>query len=433
MASLTEEARRGIATELLKNEESASALARRIGVHRQTVVKLRTELLEAGFAAVFGQGGSPAPIPAPAAPKVRADESLAVASLKDELTRLRSALRRTQRERLDDDAMAKVLGVAAGKPTCEPEWLVRRPAGVANSPGEVPVLTWADWHLGETVDPEEVGGVNAYNMEIAEARVRRLVDNTIRLCSEDGPKRYPGAVLNLAGDFVSGGLHAELLKTDELEILPTALRARDLLVWGIKRIRDAFGQVYVACAAGNHGRMTHRPEFKRYVYKNADWLIYQLLKKEFEGDPRVIIDVRSTNEVNYQVYGHRFCLMHGDMLGVKGGDGIIGAIGPIIRGEVKTRGQLSTIGKDYDTLIIGHWHQQLWLPRVMVSNTLKGYDEFARLALRVSPTPPSQPLFFVHHKRGITSRWDIRVEDTPERAKEWVKWESFEGHLSPAP
>ena len=27
----------------------------------------------------------------------------------------------------------------------------------------------------------------------------------------------------------------------------------------------------------------------------------------------------------------------------------------------------------------GHWHQELLLPRAIVSNTLKGFDEYARL------------------------------------------------------
>jgi hypothetical protein len=40
-----------------------------------------------------------------------------------------------------------------------------------------------------------------------------------------------------------------------------------------------------------------------------------------------------TNDVHYRVYALRFLFNHGDTLGVKGGDGIIGAIGPIMRGE----------------------------------------------------------------------------------------------------
>jgi hypothetical protein len=36
---------------------------------------------------------------------------------------------------------------------------------------------------------------------------------------------YAGIVVNLTGDFVSGGLHPELAKTDEEESIPAALRA----------------------------------------------------------------------------------------------------------------------------------------------------------------------------------------------------------------
>jgi hypothetical protein len=57
--------------------------------------------------------------------------------------------------------------------------------------------------------------------------------------------------------------------------------------------------------------------------------------------------------VHYRVYGLRFLLNHGDMLGVKGGDGIIGAIGPIMRGEIKKSGQSAALGLEYDINIMG--------------------------------------------------------------------------------
>jgi hypothetical protein len=37
------------------------------------------------------------------------------------------------------------------------------------------------------------------------------------------------------------------------------------------------------------------------------------------------------------------------------------------------------IGLEYDINIMGHWHQELLLPRAIVCNTLKGFDEYARL------------------------------------------------------
>ena len=74
-------------------------------------------------------------------------------------------------------------------------------------------------------------------------------------------------------------------------------------------------------------------------------------------------------------------------------------------------------------LVIGHWHQMIWLPRVIVAGTLKGWDEYARSALRAPPQAPSQPLWFVHPRRGITSKWEIKL-DEPETAagEEWVSF-----------
>jgi hypothetical protein len=66
-----------------------------------------------------------------------------------------------------------------------------------------------------------------------------------------------------------------------------------------------------------------------------DYLIARLVQKNFVDDPDVGVDIRPSNDVHYRVYGLRFLLNRGDMLGVKGGDGIIGAIGPIMRGEIK--------------------------------------------------------------------------------------------------
>jgi hypothetical protein len=69
--------------------------------------------------------------------------------------------------------------------------------------------------------------------------------------------------------------------------------------------------------------------------------------------------------VHYRVYALRFLLNHGEMFGVKGGDGIIGAIGPLMRGEIKKSEQSAVLGLEYDINIMGHWHQELLLPRAI--------------------------------------------------------------------
>jgi len=344
--------------------------------------------------------------------------------LRDEKARLEAELKAAHRKTLDDEAVREMLGTLGAKPAQPPEWLLRVPARRAGgATSEVPVVMFGCWHRGEVVSRAETNGVNEYNSQIMEERARRVVERVINLAAEHGPGNYPGIVVNVLGDMVSGGLHPELQKTDDEPPIVSALRTRDILVWALTRLADVFGQVYVPATCGNHGRMTLKPEFKEYAYKNADWLIYQMLLRHFADtkDDRVKLDVRPSNEVFYRVYGKRFLAMHGDMLGVKGGDGIIGSLGPIARGEVKTRGSSASSGMEYDHLLIAHWHQALWLPRVTVVNTLKGWDEYAKNSLRATPTAPSQSLFFVHPLCGITSRWEVYAEkqDKP-KAAEWV-------------
>jgi hypothetical protein len=185
-------------------------------------------------------------------------------------------------------------------------------------------------------------------------------------------------------------------------------------------MKGRFLFVYVPWVCGNHGRNTAKPEFKRYNKKNWDYLIARVVQKHFADDPNVRIDIRDSNDVHYRVYGLRFLLNHGDMLGVKGGDGIIGAIGPIMRGEIKKSGQSAALGLEYDINIMGHWHQELLLPRAIVCNTLKGFDDYARLQLAAKPTRPTQPLWFVHPVHGITARWSVYVDAPGKPATEWV-------------
>jgi hypothetical protein len=148
------------------------------------------------------------------------------------------------------------------------------------------------------VSLEETAGVNGYSVSIARERFRRVVESTIEVAREHGPGArstpYSGCVVNLVGDLVSGGLHPELAKSDEETLLQSILTARDMLVEGLGRMADDFGSIYAPAVAGNHGRTTHKPEFKGYSYKNADWLVYQLAIRHFDavGDIRIRIDAR---------------------------------------------------------------------------------------------------------------------------------------------
>lgn len=412
--NLTSDQKRKIVT-LRKAGKVHDEIAEEVGVGRDKVRRHLHAVGMKGKVAASAQNGSYRIGGRP--------EDREIIRLRDEVSRLKTEMQTLHRGALDDEELRRLLRVMGDRKANPPTWLIKSKS-TRHAP-EVPVTSWCDWHSGEVVSKAETNGVNEFNIAILKERVRKLVERTLRLADKQGGQ-YPGIVVNLLGDFVSGGLHPELSKTDEIEVMAAVFLVRDLLVWGLTAMADKFGAVYIPCTSGNHGRNTKKPEFKNYIFKNFDWMIYKLLEKHFEGDKRFYFDIPASNEVFYQVWKKRFLVMHGDMLGVKGGDGIIGAIGPIMRGEVKVRGSMVSATGDYDYLLIGHWHQPLWLPRCIVANSLKGYDEYAKFALRAPVTIPSQPLFFVHPSYGITSRWEIYLEGESSReAVEWVSVMQF--------
>lgn len=306
-----------------------------------------------------------------------------------------------------------------------PSWIIeKRPA---HMPG-VPMTIWSDFHWGERVDEESVGGVNKFNRAVARERMKRLVAGTIDLTINHmvNPK-YPGIIICLGGDMITGGIHDELRETNDGTVQQSLIEVQGQLIWALGQLADTFGRVFVPAVIGNHGRSSLRPRFKEKVYESLEWNLYCQLELYFRNDPRIQFFIPGETDAHFSVLGHRFHLTHGDCLGVKGGDGIIGAIGPIARGATKLGRSEATIGRDFDTLLLAHWHT--YIPRgdatpVVVNGCFIGYNEYARLQLRVPYSRPSQSLWFIHEKHGFTAQWPVYLDDRRKATDtaDWVKW-----------
>jgi len=191
------------------------------------------------------------------------------------------------------------------------------------------------------------------------------------------------------------------------------------LVTVIKNLADTFGAVFVPCVTGNHGRDTRKIWAKDRHHTSFDWLLYRFLAKHFEDDKRITFHVPDGNDAFFKIYGIRYVLSHGDMLG-SGGDGLIGFLGPVLRGDHKKRSRNSQVDMEYDTLCFGHWHQYVHMNRVIGNGTLKGYDEYA-WANNFSCEPPQQALWITHPRHGITFRMPVYCEPGPKVNKTaWV-------------
>lgn len=307
-----------------------------------------------------------------------------------------------------------------------PKWLAGK--GVPNGGRGGPVLIISDIHYGEVVRTDEVGGVNEYNAKVAAQRLKRLTETVVDLATNHMGRAavaYPGIVVALGGDMISGSIHDELEITNDRTPHQSVNEVTDLLAGCIDTLAAKFGRVFVPCVVGNHGRSTHKGRYKGRVFTNFDWNIYCGLERCFRGNKHINFMIPNEPDARFDVFGTRFLLTHGDLLGTAGGDGIIGCVGPILRGGMKIGRAEATIGRDFDYLLMCHYHQLTWLPKIIVNGCVKGFDEYARLKLRIPYEPPGQALFFVHPEHGITARWPVFLE--PKRSAQktpWTQWEN---------
>lgn len=300
-----------------------------------------------------------------------------------------------------------------------PKWLAA--AKKSGSPG-VPTVQLSDFHWGERVDPAQIGGVNEFNLAIARRRLHTVVQGAIKLTRIlDAERRYPGIVVPLLGDMISGNIHEELQATNEINTMPTVLDLYRHLVAALKLLADEFGHVFVPCVGGNHGRDTKKTWAKDRNHTSFDWLLYQFLAISFVDDSRVQFYIPDGSDGMYRIYGMRYLITHGDQF--KAGDSIIGPIGPITRGEQKKLARNVAVGQEYDVMAFGHWHKRMLSARLRGNSSLKGYDEYAAQG-NFGFEPPSQNFWMTHPDRGITFDAPLFCDENQKaRAAEWVSWQ----------
>lgn len=340
--------------------------------------------------------------------------------MKEEIRELRQKLAGYDREFADHKFIKERLFALKESTITQPEWLVRRPKSI-KSPG-IPCMMWSDWHWAEVIDPAQINGVNAYNLEIAHKRARALVERTIQLLRNYMVSpNYDGVAICLGGDMLSGNIHEELVNTNAMPIMAAVVDLWGVLEWAIKTMADEFGKVAIFCVTGNHGRSTHKVPSKDRAFTSFDWLVYAHLQHAFKDDKRVSIIAPNGSDILFAVFDHKFILTHGDQF--RGGDGMIGHIGPVTRGQKKKQSRNAEIGQEFDTMIHGHFHTYSPGDRVIGNGSLCGYNEYAASG-NFAYEAPRQALWVVHPEHGITYHIPVYV-DAPKGKHEpaqWISW-----------
>ncbi len=294
-----------------------------------------------------------------------------------------------------------------------PEW--QASPRLASSSTLVPVLFTSDMHCGEVIDPDEVDGLNSYNLEIFRSRYQMMIEKTIEISRKHmGPAEYPGIIYLRGGDAISGNIHDEIRETNDLSSVPAIRECFMQERAGVKRLLDEFGRAHVISVPGNHGRTTIKPRHSGYSQHNYETMLAWWLQSAFEGDARVTFHQPNSGDAYFSILGWHVLLNHGDRMGSKGGMGFIGPAATIARGHWKLYDNWTRTGLPVSYVLTGHLHTSLKLERGYANGSLAGFNPFAR-DMRVLPDAPRQWLLYFHRDLGICDARELVLGANPSR------------------
>jgi hypothetical protein len=293
-----------------------------------------------------------------------------------------------------------------------PHWLV--PSKPKSSAATLVVML-SDTHFDEVVNPDEMEGLNAYNRQIAVMRLERWAQNVVKLARHYmSGVTYDGVVLILGGDIFTGDIHEELSLTNDDTMIGSLLFWSEQIAAVTDLLATEFKKCHVVSVVGNHGRTTRKPRMKQRVRTNYDWLLAKMVERHFYKDKRVTFTIPESADAIINIYEHGHLITHGDQ--VSGGGGIGGIYPPIMRMRARKEGRYLQTGKTFKTLWLGHWHQYISTPSMVVNGSMKGYDEYAML-MGFGFEQPQQALALITPEKNITFQAPVFCAD---RKKE--KW-----------
>jgi hypothetical protein len=291
----------------------------------------------------------------------------------------------------------QIVDRAEGTAINPPAWLV--PAKPKLSAATLVVIL-SDTHFDEVVNVDEMEGLNCYNREIAVMRLEKWAQNVIKLSRHYlSGVSYDGIVVILGGDIFTGDIHEELALTNEDTMIGSLLFWSEQVAAALQLLTDEFGKCFVTSVVGNHGRTTRKPRMKQRVKTNFDYLLSKMVERHFRLDKRISFDIPESADALIKIYGHGHLVTHGDQ--VSGGGGIGGIYPPIMRMRARKQSRYMATGKSFQTLWLGHWHQYISTPSMIVNGSLKGFDEYAML-MGFGHEAPQQALAIITPERNIT-------------------------------
>jgi len=346
--------------------------------------------------------------------KISSDKIL-IRRLKDDAARHFSARKDAERRAVRAEALRESVFSLTAQPLKPPSWAPKSAKRRAH--GEAVVLFLSDLHMGEVIDLAQMNGRNSFNRKIARARLQRLFQRVVKLGTDHWSGPAPEVIyLVLGGDLISGEIHDELAKTNDLLALPAVRELTEWLISGIRLLLETFDcPIKIISVPGNHGRLTRKPEAKGVALHSYDTLVFWMLESWFSatGEQRLSFSAPMSGDALINIMGWNVLFTHGDRIGSRGGTGFVGPAATAARGMKRLVRDYAAEGVILDTIVIGHFHTAVELEEGFVNGSLSGPSEYS-LAGRMGSAPASQWMLTMHPVHGVTRRWKVQVGDPSE-------------------
>ncbi len=261
-----------------------------------------------------------------------------------------------------------------------------------------PVLLLSDWHIGDVVRAEETEGFGEFNWEIAQQRVAYLYAEFMQyIRGQRSLYHIPNLSIFVLGDLVSGGIHDELRTNEEWPPPVQACNAGKLLARIVGDLGKHFEKVHTTfIGADNHSRITQKPRCKGKAMWSWSYVVDEMFRATLpDASERFIVDSPEAMQAIVDVQGTRFLVMHGDTIKSWCNIPYYGLDRRVAQEAVRRMGT----DKEFDIMVLGHFHTPIVLPRLIMNGALQGTTEYDFSCGRYGRA--SQVSFLVHPEHGV--------------------------------
>ena len=282
------------------------------------------------------------------------------------------------------------------------------------------VAPLSDTHIGDNVDYNQMSSLNAYTIDIFNARLYGWASQILDLVDyRRSFAEIPELVVPLLGDMVSGDIHQELRETNQDNTMGQMIRGANLIAQALMFMAPHFKTVRVPCVVGNHGRMTQKPPAKD-KYVNWDYMLYQWVAAFCREQSNIEFEIPKSFFHVFPVCNRNILIMHGDSMKGKAATGDVLRTLTNMRTVLQYRtgleeevssGQINEEGFNgatfFDSAFMGHYHRidefDIGTGEAHICGCMKGGDEYALNQVSVI-SKPKQLVTYWHPKYGYIGK-----------------------------